>query len=142
MIRQIPRNRNGMMYEKKVLLDTCALLWLAAGEDRISQTTLQVIQRASIVFVSAISSWEISLKYERQQLILPMEPELWFLRALEAHSLVLAPLDVSVLCHANKLPRHHHDPADRFIISTAILENAAIVTSDTKFLKYDIRVLY
>ena len=130
------------MPEKKLLLDTCALLWLAGGKDRMRQSTLQAIQQAAIVFVSAISSWEISLKHAHRQLVLPMEPELWFPRVIEAHSLVLAPLDVSVLCRANKLPWHHRDPADRFIISTAILENAAIVTADTKFSQYGVRILW
>lgn len=130
-----------MRYEKKLILDTCALLWIAKGEERLSSSALESIQRASIVYVSSISAWELSLKYERKQLKLPMEPELWFHRVLDAHSLVLAPLDVSVLCLANSLPWHHRDPADRFIISTAMCENAAIVTTDSKFRKYDVRVL-
>ncbi len=70
-----------------------------------------------------------------------MDPERWFYKAIEAHSLVLAPLDISILCMANTLPWHHKDPADRFIISTAIFENAAIVTVDSKFSKYDVRIL-
>ena len=129
------------MPEKRLVLDTCALLWIAGREDRLSQSALQAIQQAAIVYVSAISSWEVSLKCVRGHLVLPMEPELWFQRVLEAHSLVLAPLDVAVLCGANRLPWHHRDPADRFIISTALLENAAIVTADGKFSKYDVRIL-
>ena len=130
-----------MIFEKKLVLDTCALLWLAKGENRLSEATTQAIQQAPIVFVSAITGWEISLKFAQRKLNLPIEPEIWFHRVIEAHSLVLAPLDVSTLCRANRLPNHHRDPADRFIISTALAENAAVVTTDSSFLLYDVRVL-
>lgn len=129
------------MPEKKLILDTCALLWIAGGLKKISESTARIIQDAPIVFVSAISAWEISLKYARKQLVLPMMPELWFYKVVEAHSLVVAPLDVTVLCNANTLPWYHKDTADRFIIATALLENAAIVTADEKFSDYDVRIV-
>jgi PIN domain nuclease of toxin-antitoxin system len=130
-----------MIFEKKLVLDTCALLWLVQGNSILSEEHLNAIENAQIVFVSAISCWEISLKSEQKKLVLPMEPEKWFRTALEKHSIILAPLDISVLCAANKLPPHHKDPADRFIIATAMHENAAVITADTKFLKYDIKVV-
>ena len=129
------------MFEKRLLLDTCALLWLVSGDKKISKTALLQIDNTSIVYVSAISAWEISLKYERKKLVLPLEAEEWFYNTIKKHSLVLVPLDISILCSANKLPLHHKDPADRIIIATAIKEKATIVTGDDKFLKYDVKVI-
>ncbi len=129
------------MFKPVLMLDTCALLWLAAGNDRLSEHALRQIENASIVYVSAISAWEISLKYEKKQLILPMEAERWFSLALEKHFLTLYPLDVAILCMANRLPHHHSDPADRFIIATAMKEKATVVTADETFLKYNIDVI-
>jgi PIN domain nuclease of toxin-antitoxin system len=129
------------MFESRVLLDTCALLWLVSGDRSLSANVLEQIENASIVYVSAIPAWEISLKYERKQLILPMEAEEWFNRTLEKHSLVLVPLDISILCTANKLLLHHRDPADRFIIATAMKLKASIATADRNFLKYNVKVL-
>ncbi len=129
------------MLESKIVLDTCALLWLASRSGDLSPRALQEIEHAPIVFVSSISAWEISLKCARGQIALPMDAELWFNMAVEKHSLSLYPLDVSILCLANKLPFYHKDPADRFIIATAMKEKAAVVTGDDKFLKYDVSVI-
>lgn len=130
-----------MMFETSLVLDTCALLWLASGDERLSAAAREQIENSSIVFVSSISAWEISLKAARKQLVLPMEAEKWFNLAAENHSLTVYPPDVSIMCLANRLPFHHRDPADRFIIATAMKENAAVVTTDEVFLKYDVRVI-
>jgi PIN domain nuclease of toxin-antitoxin system len=129
------------MFEKALVLDTCALLWLARGDKRISREGLSAIQHCSIVFVSAISAWEIGLKAERKLIDLPMEPLTWFTSVLSHHHLALAPLDIDILIAANRLPWHHRDPADRFIIATAIKENAAVVTSDVRFEEYGVRIV-
>lgn len=122
----------------KLLLDTCGLLWLAAGSNRLSKETLYTIDNAPIAYVSAISAWEISLKAERGQLKLPMPVREWFISALEQHSLMLASLDVDILFAANQLPWHHRDPADRFIIATALNKGAVVVTGDDKFSMYEV----
>lgn len=129
------------MYEKKLLLDTYSLLWLVSGSKEISAPTLKSIENCSIVYVSGISAWEISLKYEKGSITLPVLPEKWFYSVLENHTLTLVPLDVDILIQANKLPWHHKDPADRFIIATAMRENAAVVTADKRFKKYDVKVI-
>ena len=45
-----------------ILLDTCALLWLAEGSPRISEEVRERIDAEPIVSVSAISALEIGLK--------------------------------------------------------------------------------
>ena len=129
------------MYEKKLVLDTCTLLWLASGDKALSSAANDSIEHASIVYISPISAWEISLKSLRGALELPMEPEEWFTLAIENHNLTLASLDVPVLVAANRLPWHHRDPADRFIIATALKEKAAVVTADERFQKYDVDII-
>ena len=121
------------MRSANLMLDTCALLWLVSGSKHISEKTLEKISQCELVFISAITAWEISLKVAQKKLILPKEPKEWFEIALESHNLFLVPLDIDILIDANSLPWHHRDPADRFIIATAIRENAIIVTADNKF---------
>ncbi|MDD5673696.1 MAG: type II toxin-antitoxin system VapC family toxin [Chitinivibrionales bacterium] len=129
------------MFEKKVLLDTCALLWLASEDDNLSADARTVIEQASIALVSTISAWEISLKYAQKVLKLPMEPQEWFDRVLAAHNLTISPLSNEIMFAANKLPWHHRDPADRFIIATALMEKALVITSDARFSQYGVRVI-
>lgn len=130
-----------MLNEPSLFLDTCALLWLAGGHARLSRELLEVIDLADRVYLSPISAWEISLKVARGQLALPLEVEGWFGRVTEHHGLTLSPLDVPVMIAANGLPWHHRDPADRFIIASAQREKATIVTADSHFEAYGVRLL-
>lgn len=123
---------------KNLILDTCALVWLVADDERLSMTARKEIEAAELVFVSPISAWEVSLKAARGGLELPLPPLEWFNRALVAHHLVLANLSVEIMVAANQLPWHHRDPANRFIIATAKQEGLAIVTADARFAAYEV----
>ena len=130
-----------MIRESRIVLDTCAVLWLASGHKALSSTARSVIEHCSVAFVSAISAWELSLKAARGQLELPLHAAQWFEAVLEHHRLTLAPLDIDILISANQLPWHHRDPADRFIIATARREKAAVITADKRFGRYDVKVI-
>lgn len=127
---------------ERLLLDTCALIWLVEGNRKLKRVVRSRIDEAAVVFVSSITAWEISLKTARRDLTLPMEPEVWFNEVLQSHELELAALTPEILMFANRLPWHHRDPADRFIISTAITLSAPVITADKKFMDYDIPVLF
>lgn len=126
---------------KHLILDTCALVWLVAGHDRLSEEARREIESAQLVYVCPISAWEISLKCTRGTLELPLPPREWFDRALQVHHLTLTDLSVEVLMHANTLPWHHRDPADRFIIATAQKQSLAIVTGDERYKAYGVETL-
>lgn len=127
---------------ERILLDTCALLWLVEGKDALKDSVRDQIDEAAVVLVSPITAWEISLKVARSELTLPSEPEVWFEAVLQAHDLELAPLNPEVLMLANRLPWHHRDPADRFIIATATLLKVPVITSDRRFNDYPVRVIF
>ena len=50
------------MPRRELVLDTCALLWLASDRGWLSAEALRAIDRAELVWVSPISAWEIGLK--------------------------------------------------------------------------------
>ncbi len=52
------------MYEK-LMLDTCALIWIAMGGGNLTHFALDAIEKAKRVYVSSISSFEISLKHQK-----------------------------------------------------------------------------
>lgn len=124
-----------------MILDTCALLWLASGGRKLTRTTLKEINEAPAVYVSAISGFEIAIKVARGKLTLPHPPQEWFERAVEHHGLSVLPLELEVCITAAELPRFHDDPCDRFIIATAKLNDLTVVTADEHFAKYGLTVL-
>ena len=125
----------------KLILDTCALLWLTFGEKTLSNQALQAICDAPVVYVSPISAWEISLKVAQGDLELPLPPREWFGFAIQKHDLEILPLTVDLLIKSTELPWHHRDPADRIIIAGAMLNGLIVVTRDRLFENYDVPLL-
>lgn len=124
-----------------MILDTCALLWLVAGENKLSREALKQINESSAVYVSAASGFEIAIKAVKGKLKLPLPPRDWFLRAVEHHDLTVLSLTVDVCIGSAELPSIHKDPCDRFIIATAKLNDLTVVTADERFPKYGVATI-
>jgi len=124
-----------------MILDTCALLFLASGDRRLSRSTRERLGKQAVRWFCAISSFEIALKHQRGKLELPLPPPRW-LRELESrYGLTEVPLDSGLCTAAAELPRHHNDPFDRFIIAAAIQLHVPVVTIDPKFAPYGVETV-
>lgn len=124
-----------------MILDTCALLWLAVQQDMLSKSALEAIDATPDVGVSAISAFEIGQKYKRGLLKLSLPPRQWFDRAVSRHRLSVIDLSADICLRATELPEIHKDPFDRLIIATAMSKGTSVVTSDSIFDKYGIETL-
>jgi PIN domain nuclease of toxin-antitoxin system len=124
---------------RPILLDTCALLWLA--DDRgLSASALaelaQVEDVAGGIVVSPISAWEIGQLASRGRLILSLDPKDWFQRALEI-GFTLAPLSTDVLIASSYLPLSRlRDPADKILAATARTFRYRLMTRDRPLLEF------
>ena len=125
----------------RLLLDTCALLWLANKSDSLSLVTRLQIEEAEEVFISPVSAWEIAFKHSKGKLKLPCDPLKWFEHALEVFGIAILPFDYKLWMRSTQLPNYHHDPADRTIIQTALENDLTIVTHDRRFPQYGVRVI-
>ena len=120
-----------------ILLDTCTLLWLVAGSDRLPTTAREWLRDgAGEIFVSAISAFEIGIKQRKGKLTLPMDAERWFAGALEFHGLSEVPVDSRIAVRSTQLPPLHADPCDRMIVATAQLLGLTILTPDPGIAAY------
>ena len=124
-----------------MILDTCALLWLAQGGGKLSKSAARKIDAAPVVYVSAITGYEIGIKYRGGKLELPALPSEWLAAIVEHHGLAVVPLDLPICVRATELPAIHKDPCDRLIIATAMIHRLAVVTADPVFKEYDIDVV-
>jgi PIN domain nuclease of toxin-antitoxin system len=124
-----------------ILLDTCALIWLAIGGGELSSSTLTAIARAEFVFVSAISAFEVAHKYKKGGIELPCDPLKWYHDVLRHHDIAEIKIDGDLAIAATKLPDIHRDPCDRFIIATAMMNNMPVATGDKLFSKYGVTIL-
>jgi PIN domain nuclease of toxin-antitoxin system len=124
-----------------LILDTCALLWLAMGDPALSSAARARIDDATAVHVCAISGFEIGLKYRRGQLGLPLPPVDWLAQVVKHHRLALLPLALTDCVRAAELPPLHRDPADRLIIAAALDRRLPVVTTDGRFAEYGVEIV-
>jgi len=124
-----------------VMLDTCALLWLVSGDQRLSRQAREVIDGAGVVYVSVMSGFEVALKWRRGKLILPANADEWFAEVVRHHGLELIALSLEDAMRAPSLPDIHRDPCDRFILAAALRLGVAVVTGDRVFAEYGVRVI-
>jgi len=121
-----------------MILDTCALLWLADGGKQLSKEARERIEDAPVVYVSAISAFEVAVKCRSGKLKLPVPPGEWFQGVVDHHGLAVQALDGDVCMAAVALPPVHKDPCDRFIIAAAKMRRLTVVTGDPVFRSYGI----
>jgi PIN domain nuclease of toxin-antitoxin system len=114
-----------------LLLDTHALIWLATDLTQLTETAKSAIRfHASELYVSSISSLEISLLTECGKLKWGRHPHSRFQQALKHHGINEVPINSSIAWKSGQLPFIHRDPFDRIIIATAQEHNMTILTKD------------
>lgn len=124
-----------------LLLDTCALLWLASGSRSLSNSTCAAISSASIVCVSPVTAWEIAVKAAKGKIVLPCPAREWFDAVVRHYDIEVLKLSSNDMLRAAELPWLHKDPSDRFIIATALNNDFTVVTADVNFPKYGVRTI-
>jgi PIN domain nuclease of toxin-antitoxin system len=125
-----------------VLLDTCAVIWLANGEPLAKGADAEIIHAGMNdgVFVSPISAWEIGLlsrpRSGRGFEFLP-DAATWFARFMGGAAIKPAAFTADIAIAASRLPGTlHADPADRLLIATARHLTMPIVTRDARIIEY------
>ena len=121
-----------------IVLDTHAAIWLADDNallGRISRTMALDAREEGGLSISAISFWEIALLSIKGRLELRASPAELRLDLLSS-GVVELPLTGDIAMLAVELTLPHSDPADRFIVATAILQGATLMTADRRLLKW------
>ncbi len=127
----------------RLLLDTCTFLWLAADAPELSSTARDSCRDpGSEVFLSAVSVWEIAIKYRLGRLALPEPPARYVVSRRTWLQIEPLAFDEASAVHDALLPAHHRDPFDRALVSQAILGGMSIVTPDTEIGRYPAPVLW
>lgn len=78
----------------KILLDTHIFLWFITGNVRLSEVVKAAVRDSdNEVYLSAVSNWEIVVKYQLGKLPLPEQPETYISQKRELHQISSLPLD-------------------------------------------------
>lgn len=121
-----------------MILDTHTLLWMDRNDSALGADARKQIEtawRTGSVAVSAISFWETAMLAERGRIRLPLSVDRWREDWLRA-GLVEVPIDGRIALLSCQLADFHRDPADRFIVATALIQDLPLMTADQKILDW------
>ncbi|MCK5905907.1 MAG: type II toxin-antitoxin system VapC family toxin [Gammaproteobacteria bacterium] len=124
----------------RLLLDTCTFLWLISDDPKLSDKARKLFEKAeNEVFLSSISLWEISVKYQLGKLPLPESPRHYIPKQREKHGIETLALGESDISHLLTLPNVHKDPFDRMLVCQAIEGNMTLLTPDPLIQDYPVK---
>ena len=127
----------------RILLDTCTFLWMVSEPKRLSRGARNLVaDPANDLYLSAVSVWEIAIKWGLGRLELPSAPSQFVRPQREAHGIEALPLDEDAAAHVTSLAALHGDPFDLMLVSQAIVHGLALLTPDERIARYPARVVW
>jgi PIN domain nuclease of toxin-antitoxin system len=107
----------------QLLLDTHTLLWWLLGDDALPAAAQAAIPNpANQTFVSAVTAWEIAIKYKQGRLPGAAGLIVGLDNIIADQGFAELPITMRNAEHAGGLPLFHKDPFDRMLIAQALAE--------------------
>ena len=91
---------------------------------------------------SPISVWELLILAERGRIKLDDEPRRWVADAIDRTPAQEAVLTFEVTIRSREIISTHADPADRFLIATALVYDLTLVTADETLIGAKVRPVF
>ena len=121
-----------------LLLDTHVLIWVFSDDPRLSEKARSVIMNPdNIVFVSAVTVWEIAIKRALGKLTVPTN----YQEGLRLYRFTALDITTEHALAVEQLPYHHSDPFDRLLIAQAQPLHLSLIATDKRMQAYDLRII-
>lgn len=120
-----------------ILLDTHAAIWFTtdSGLGKRSQAIADEALANDRLAISAISFWEVSMLVAKRRLR-SLDSATELRKQVLDSGINEVPLTGDIAIVAGNLEGLHGDPADRFVVATAIVHDATLVTADQRLLEW------
>jgi len=128
----------------KYLLDTCALIYMVFDPERLSPQAIAIAEGENDLYVSIASIWEIMIKEQIGKLDIDETSAMELEEICKEMDVHIIQTTIPQIDGIRSLPAYkdHGDPFDRLIISQAMNMKLPIITSDEKFSRYSIQVVW
>ena len=127
----------------KFLLDTSVFLWALDADFRLNARAKEILTAPSDeLFLSAVTVWEIAIKFALGSLPLPKAPSEYISVAVRTWGLRTLDITHEHALRAGELPQHHRDPFDRMLIAQAVAEEMTVLTADRAFRPYKVEMIF
>ena len=120
----------------KLLLDTHIFLWSLLEPNQLSKQVVDALEKPSNeLWLSPITTWEIMILAEKKRITLSAHhPAEWLKEVYSRIPFKEAPLNHEIALKSCLLDLPHQDPADRFLVATALIYNLTFITADHSIL--------
>jgi PIN domain nuclease of toxin-antitoxin system len=119
----------------KLLLDTHIWLWYALGDPKLSDNLRVIIAvDTTELWLSPISVWEVLLLAEKGRISFQSDTNTWIDKSLNLLGICEAPINHQIALLSRQVDLPHQDPADRFIVATAVYYELTLATVDTNLI--------
>lgn len=126
----------------KLLLDTHIFIWWADQPERLSRAACSALEdETNDLMLSVVSVWEMQIKMQLGKLKLSLPLKELVKNQQETNDLTFLPVTLPHVLTLDALPFHHKDPFDRLLIAQSIEEGLTIVSADSKFSAYSVKLL-
>jgi PIN domain nuclease of toxin-antitoxin system len=117
-----------------IMLDTHVIIWDALSPNRLSLPVQQAIAQANQqngLLVADISLWEIAMLVQKGRIQIATDCQSFLTLLLQANRIRVVPISPQIAAQAVQLSSLvNHDPADRLIVASAVVESATLITAD------------
>ncbi|MDI6762884.1 MAG: type II toxin-antitoxin system VapC family toxin [Thermodesulfobacteriota bacterium] len=124
-------------------MDTHTFLWWITDDPKLSLRVRGIISDGeNVIFISAVTGWEIAIKAQIGRLKLPDKPQRFILEQLKINGMKSLPIEMRHALHISTLPIHHQDPFDRMLIAQAQMEELPVLSADPEIGKYEVTIIW
>lgn len=121
----------------RLLLDTHTVIWWDGGSPALGEHAKDAIRQADVVFVSAASEWELTIKAALGKLALQRS----VLQAVIDAGFEPLAMSFQHAQAVRRLKPIHKDPFDRLLVAVALVEGLSLVSADTFLAQYSIPII-
>ena len=122
----------------KILIDTHIFLWMLSCPERLGEKRRYELESpANEVFLSSISIAELMIKSSIGKINIDFNP----LEMAEKMQVDILDYSGTHAIALRKLPLHHKDPFDRMIIAQALTNKLDLMSDDSKFSLYAVKII-
>lgn len=121
-----------------ILVDTHALVWFVGGQSDLGPMAREMIEialKGDAGFVLAMSFWELAMLRVKGRLNFETSVAVWRKATLD-QGFIESRVTGDIGIAAAELEDFHADPADRFIVASAVLNGLTLITADRRILDW------
>jgi len=127
----------------RILVDTHAFLWEIWDDPKSSRKAREIMRSDKHELVLSLASiWEIAIKIQIGKMRSAGSSVSYFYDVAKEYGMEILPIRYEHILALERLPLHHKEPFDRLILAQAVAESLPLLSDDSKFPAYPVKLIW